>query len=431
LIGGASTASAAAAYAWNGTGGGREAVPEAISPASPADHHRHALPRTPLAGSRSARRPAGITIEVPQDAGAFGAGSDDGTLDNENEDDDARHLHQLLLRATRSPYCPSPSLAPGVDGGEGGGDDDEENRATSGDKPYPPAGAAVPGTRFDVASSPPGGGTPCGITTVAEAGKEEEEEVPPGTAPVASIDFEEPQSPFRPPCEDAAGKTYQAMVGEAAAPRVGAPPELRPIENEPPAARRSEAVICQENREYLESAFGVAAMGASASADSASGDGGGQQQAARECRTCGQVLPPGRRAPNLITHLISRSCFCERVLRGRRLFPLGTLASPSGIIAQSSDDAKVVWAASKVVWAECRERNFVPAASAHSSSSSSLSAPVWSCRHCRKPVRGGGHNTLFLHLARCVGIVPLVRDLGPCADAAAVADAEPAAASPP
>jgi hypothetical protein len=416
LIGGASTASAAAA-AWNGTGGGREAVPEAISPEPSADHHRHALPRTPAprAGSSSARCPAGITIEVPQDAGAFGAGSDDGTLDN--EDDDAGHLHQLLLRATR-PYCPytksfgeggealtppssgaateevavaaadlapaavpiarvvdleegrrcsSPSLEPG--GGGDDDDDDDENRATGGDEPDSPAGAAVPGTRL-------------------EAGEEEEEE-PPGTAPAAGIDREEPRRPTRSPCEDTAGKTHQATVGEAVA---------APIENAPPAPRRPKVAIRNENREYLESAFGAVALGAAASPDSEcgggqAGGGGGQQQAARECRNCGQVVPHGWGGQDLIQHLVSLPCLCRRVERGSAL-PI---------------------ALAKRAIAKYRERNFAPAAPPPGASAaleaSASRKNLWTCQHCHKTIQGRSYRPLLLHLSSCVGIVPVMTEL--------------------
>jgi hypothetical protein len=54
---------------------------------------------------------------------------------------------------------------------------------------------------------------------------------------------------------------------------------------------------------------------------------------------------------------------------------------------------------------EYRGRHFDPAAA------EDPSLNTWACRRCHAPVRGIGHQPFLIHLAQCIGIEPVVRDL--------------------
>lgn len=173
---------------------------------------------------------------------------------------------------------------------------------------------------------------------------------------------------------------------------------------------RPKTVVLRENREYVKSAFESVAVDG--------GSGSGEGRPAHECRICGAVLSPDR-TQNLMQHLVGWPCLCRRVERrilasaaeGREdPVPVGGdgAGDKSGLIHLRRLRLSRACAAAprcseaRAAWAEYMERSF-----------SSLTAGTAgrSCRRCHTQILRIGNLPLLRHLAACVGIGPLVRDL--------------------
>lgn len=160
------------------------------------------------------------------------------------------------------------------------------------------------------------------------------------------------------------------------------------------SARRPKSFILKENREFLASAFGVIASEVSTI------------EKVHQCRTCGKVFSSCCTSDGMLKHLDSLSCLRRRVDRGLPLSPRFSPTHDGG--AQAQNAAQFIADAEAPAWTEYRARNVSPAVLC---GEDSASPHWWWCRHCQRQVRGTTHSSLLLHLARCVGIGPVVRDL--------------------